>query len=74
MLTMKKSFASLHWKKIDQLIMRDSRKSKTIDTTCKVCGLLGIDNNPKWHRKTGKYIAKQTTVACKAALVGFKFQ
>lgn len=43
--------------------MRDPRKPSNIKIECKGCGAASVDNDPRWRKQTGKYIAK--TKRCK---------
>jgi hypothetical protein len=45
--------------KISNLITSDSRKPAFLRVKCKACGYRSIDRDPKWHKKTGNYIAKK---------------
>ncbi|KAI9653515.1 MAG: hypothetical protein M1821_007023 [Bathelium mastoideum] len=45
--------------KISDLITSDNRKPAFLRVKCKTCGCLSIDRDPKWHRKTGSYVAKK---------------
>ncbi|RFU28215.1 hypothetical protein B7463_g8125, partial [Scytalidium lignicola] len=45
--------------RIDERIMRDSRKPSKVDVLCKKCRRPSTDHDPRWHRKNGNYIAKK---------------
>jgi hypothetical protein len=44
--------------KIADIISSDKCKPAFIPVKCKSCAFKSVDQDPKWHKRTGKYIAK----------------